>query len=93
VTNGRLDFGTWERILGVSWMADTGVLTAGGGSEYWSKSSASRCAQSNLARNGLWLWWAATKRWSVRHMAGAENRTPSSCLSCSLEPGGPIELR
>jgi hypothetical protein len=33
VTNGRLDgfavltrtFGTWERILGVSWMADTGV--------------------------------------------------------------------
>jgi hypothetical protein len=21
VTNGRLDFGTWERILGISWMA------------------------------------------------------------------------
>jgi thiamine phosphate synthase YjbQ (UPF0047 family) len=25
VTNGRLDFGTWERILGVSQMADPGV--------------------------------------------------------------------
>jgi thiamine phosphate synthase YjbQ (UPF0047 family) len=33
VTNGRLSFGTWERIMGVSWMTDTGVLTAGGGSE------------------------------------------------------------
>jgi thiamine phosphate synthase YjbQ (UPF0047 family) len=32
VTNGRLDFGTWERILGVSWIADTGVSTAAGGS-------------------------------------------------------------
>jgi thiamine phosphate synthase YjbQ (UPF0047 family) len=25
VTNGRLDFGTWERIFYVSRMADTGV--------------------------------------------------------------------
>jgi hypothetical protein len=38
VTEGRLDFGTWERILGVSWMADTGVLMAGGGSGCWSRS-------------------------------------------------------
>ena len=45
VTNGRLDFGTWERILRVSWMADTGVSTAGGGNGYWSRLSASRCAQ------------------------------------------------
>jgi hypothetical protein len=30
-------FGTWERILGVSWMADTRVLT-GGGSGCWSRS-------------------------------------------------------
>jgi thiamine phosphate synthase YjbQ (UPF0047 family) len=43
VTNGRLDgstelaevFGTWERILGVSRMADTGVLTGAGGSGSW----------------------------------------------------------
>jgi thiamine phosphate synthase YjbQ (UPF0047 family) len=42
VTNGQLDgfallaeiFGTWERILGVSWMAATGVLI-GGGSGCW----------------------------------------------------------
>jgi hypothetical protein len=64
VSNGRLDgstevppepaegiaevFGTWERVLGVSWMADTGVLTAGGGNGCWSESSGSRCAQSYL---------------------------------------------
>jgi thiamine phosphate synthase YjbQ (UPF0047 family) len=23
VTNGRLDFGTWERILGVSWIQES----------------------------------------------------------------------
>jgi secondary thiamine-phosphate synthase enzyme len=42
VTNGRLDFGTWERILGVSWMPDTGVLTGGGGNGCWSRLLASR---------------------------------------------------
>ena len=50
VTNGRLDgfvllaeiFGTWERILGVSRMADTGVSTAGVGSGYWSRSLVNR---------------------------------------------------
>ena len=67
VTNGRLDFGTWERILGVSWVADTGVSTGAGGSGYWSRSSASRRAQSYHERNRLWLWYATTKRWSVRH--------------------------
>ena len=51
VTNDRLDFGTWERILGVSWMADTGVLTAGGGSGCWLRSSVNRCAQSYLERS------------------------------------------
>ena len=42
VTKDRLDgfalltrtFGTWEWILGVSWMADTGVLTGDAGSGY-----------------------------------------------------------
>jgi hypothetical protein len=54
VTNGRLDgfaglagiFGTWERILGVSWIADTGVLTAGGGNGCWSRLSGSSGNQS-----------------------------------------------
>jgi thiamine phosphate synthase YjbQ (UPF0047 family) len=34
VTNGRLDFGTWERIF-------YGELTAGGGSGCWSRLSGS----------------------------------------------------
>jgi hypothetical protein len=42
VTDGRLDFGTWERILGVSHLADTRVLTGGGGSGCWSRSSVNR---------------------------------------------------
>jgi hypothetical protein len=72
VTNGRLDgsaepveaFGTWERILGVSWMADTGVLTAGGGSGYWSRSSG-RC--DPFARNyaNRHRGWAARGKQSV----------------------------
>jgi thiamine phosphate synthase YjbQ (UPF0047 family) len=37
VTKGRLDFDTCEQILGVSWMADTGVLMVGGGSGCWSR--------------------------------------------------------
>jgi hypothetical protein len=45
MTNGRLDgfawlaeiFGAWQRSLGVNWIADTGVLTAGGGSGCWSR--------------------------------------------------------
>jgi secondary thiamine-phosphate synthase enzyme len=47
VTSGRLDFGTWERILGVSHLADTGVLTAAGGSGCWSRLSGSRSAQGH----------------------------------------------
>jgi hypothetical protein len=52
VTNGRLDFGTWERIFYGEFAATAGS----GGRGCWSKSSASRRAQSDLARNGLWLW-------------------------------------
>ena len=66
VTNDRLDFGTWGRILGVSRMADTGVLTGGGGSRCWSRFSESKGAQSYDERNRLRLWYATTKRWSVQ---------------------------
>jgi secondary thiamine-phosphate synthase enzyme len=50
VTNGRLDFGTWERIFygefdGRRRKRVVVKITLG-----------NRCAQSPLARNGLWIW-------------------------------------
>ena len=55
VTNGRLDFCTWERIFqGQAEWLPRGILTAGGGSACWSGLSRSRGAQSYLGSHGAW---------------------------------------
>ena len=68
VTNGRLDFGTWERTWGGSWMADTRVLTAGAGSGCWLRLSGSSI-QSYLERTRLWR----RQLMSIKH---AQHPTP-----------------
>ena len=78
VTNGRLDFGTWERIFGVSWIADTGVLTGDVGSGCWSRSSGSDSTQSYPDINGrqsLYLVSILLPPW-----------TASVRLQCSCSP-------
>ena len=99
MTNGRLDdfalltrtFGAWERILGVSWTVDPGVLT-GDGSRCWSRSLASSGNQGHPERNRLWLCYATTKNDLYDKKAGAGSQTLNPGPNCSLEPGSPIEL-
>ena len=51
-----------------------------------------RCAQSYNERRGLWLWWATSKRWSVRQNGRVESLTLRPGLDFSSGLGSSIEL-